>query len=501
MKELHNHIFSNTTCISKEIMLRYINKQLSKNELYEVEKHMLDCELCSDAYEGMQFAENSSVLFAIDSQIDQRVAKGSSKSPIMGRLMVAASILVIVFGTYFTFNYFNTTINNESGLAINEVEELKKNASPITLKKKEVLNEQAEAKITAEQEDETTEFEQGLINQEYRAVVNIPDPLVEEQLVEVGDIISYDEEEVLEATEEKVTLSNGIAGERTNKAKGEAEKSLEALDDANRNEGDNRRQDNFAKTVNAESNNNAPGFFGNTEPELDKKDEVLKKEESKSKNKSKTRSVGNKKRFKTVAESQAPAYNYENGTVQQEMDFNDSKQQRTITMDSYKVVDYAEEYQQEYDLKVAGKIETKSVSAGFETKEDKDVADKEIDELVVEITYKETLENAMRKYKNKEYRKALMEFDVILAKHSKEVNAQFYSGLCYYNLKQFGQAIKKFDSVLKNKETEFDAEARWYKALTLIVMKDISTAKKVLKSIIEKNGFYKIKAEEKLKEI
>ena len=57
MKELHNHIFSNTTCISKETMLRYINKQLSKTELHDVEKHLLDCELCSDAFTGMQYAE------------------------------------------------------------------------------------------------------------------------------------------------------------------------------------------------------------------------------------------------------------------------------------------------------------------------------------------------------------------------------------------------------------------------------------------------------------
>lgn len=74
MKELHHHIFSNTTCISKETMLKYINKQLSKKELYELEKHMLNCELCSDAFAGMQYAQNSSVLFAIDNAIDQRAA-------------------------------------------------------------------------------------------------------------------------------------------------------------------------------------------------------------------------------------------------------------------------------------------------------------------------------------------------------------------------------------------------------------------------------------------
>ena len=125
MKKLHNHIFSNTTCISKETMLRYINKQLSKTELHDVEKHMLDCELCSDAYAGMQYAQNSSMLFAIDNQIDQRVGSGNAKAPIMRNLMVAASVLAIVFGAYFTMNYFNQTINTDSNLAINESEKTK----------------------------------------------------------------------------------------------------------------------------------------------------------------------------------------------------------------------------------------------------------------------------------------------------------------------------------------------------------------------------------------
>ena len=120
MKELHNHIFSNTTCISKETMLRYINKQLSKTELHEVEKHMLDCELCSDAYAGMEYAENSSILFAIDNQIDKRVVGGNSKTTLMRNLMLAASVLLIVFGTYSTFNFFNKAVNTEADLAIIE---------------------------------------------------------------------------------------------------------------------------------------------------------------------------------------------------------------------------------------------------------------------------------------------------------------------------------------------------------------------------------------------
>ncbi|NQX97032.1 MAG: hypothetical protein HRT73_04010, partial [Flavobacteriales bacterium] len=53
--------------------------------------------------------------------------------------------------------------------------------------------------------------------------------------------------------------------------------------------------------------------------------------------------------------------------------------------------------------------------------------------------------------------------------------------------------------VLNNKETEFNPEANWYKVLCLIELKETAEAKKLLKEIVVKNGFYKTKAEAKLK--
>ena len=123
MKELHHHIFSNTTCISKESMLKYINKQLSKKELYVIEKHMLDCELCSDAYAGMSFAQNSSMLFALDNSIDKRAGIRKAKTPFFRNFMVAASVLVLFLGAYFTVDYFNKTVRKNGALALNNSEE------------------------------------------------------------------------------------------------------------------------------------------------------------------------------------------------------------------------------------------------------------------------------------------------------------------------------------------------------------------------------------------
>ena len=73
MKDLHHHIFSKTTCITKETMLKQINKQLSKRDLHEVETHLIDCEFCTEAYEGLIQAKNPSLFFVLDNAIDKRV--------------------------------------------------------------------------------------------------------------------------------------------------------------------------------------------------------------------------------------------------------------------------------------------------------------------------------------------------------------------------------------------------------------------------------------------
>ncbi len=502
MKELHNHIFSNTTCISKETMLRYINKQLAKDELYEVERHMLDCELCSDAYEGMNFAQNSSILFAIDNQIDQRVGGGNSKAPVMRNLMVAASILVIVFGAYFTFDFFNSTIDNEKELAINEVEDLEEEMTPVEEKTKagevevnvqqntgkDNINVAANATVVEDNEVSGPEGSFG-----YRAEADIPKPVLAEQSLERSKV-SYDLEDEIASEEEEIVTLN-FAKESGNKAKGESEKLRESLDDSNA-DADNRREDDFTTVLKIESStiNNEIDNVAN-EPAANEVGEVLKKQEKRNNNR--TRSKNSKKgKFKSNAPS--PAFDRIEA-AEETLDFSDRKQQKVLVMDTYKVVDYTDEYQEEYDKKNINKVDTKSISAGFESKENKDVAEKQKDELTIEVTYKETLEKAIKLYKNKKYTQAIEQFDIILKEHPDEVNGLFYGGLSNYHLQRYTKAEGKLNSVLKNKETEFNEEANWYKALTLIALKKEDKAKTVLKGIIKTNGFYKVRAEEKLK--
>jgi hypothetical protein len=150
MKNLHHHIFSETTCISKETMLKFINKQLSQKEFHDVQKHLIDCDFCSEALEGIQHAKNPSILFNIDHKIATRTQQNTTSFSKI--ILVAASLLLIVTGGYYTITNFNDATVKESELAYEEhvateqtEEELLNIQTPVTSsvsseKKQETIN-------------------------------------------------------------------------------------------------------------------------------------------------------------------------------------------------------------------------------------------------------------------------------------------------------------------------------------------------------------------------
>ena len=53
MKNKAGNIFQHTDCLSEETLLNYLSDKLSDAEKHEAEKHLIDCEMCSDAAEGL----------------------------------------------------------------------------------------------------------------------------------------------------------------------------------------------------------------------------------------------------------------------------------------------------------------------------------------------------------------------------------------------------------------------------------------------------------------
>lgn len=53
MNDHFTDIFTETACPTQDQLLAYVENKLSAAERHEVERHIADCELCSEAVEGL----------------------------------------------------------------------------------------------------------------------------------------------------------------------------------------------------------------------------------------------------------------------------------------------------------------------------------------------------------------------------------------------------------------------------------------------------------------
>jgi TonB family protein len=105
-EELKYKIYTSGDCISEQTMYDYIDKKLSAKEEHRVEKHMIDCELCSDALEGLRLTKDRNRINVINEAVRQRTA-GSDKKIIGIDLRIifsAAAGVLLLAGGVFIFN-------------------------------------------------------------------------------------------------------------------------------------------------------------------------------------------------------------------------------------------------------------------------------------------------------------------------------------------------------------------------------------------------------------
>ena len=113
MTDKQDKIFSKGDCLSEDMLLRYLNNQLTTKEKHVVEKHTLECELCSDALEGLQLMKEPHQLKGIVENLNKKLrGAGDGRKPIvmwMSTLAIAAGLALII-GLFFIFNNrLNTT--------------------------------------------------------------------------------------------------------------------------------------------------------------------------------------------------------------------------------------------------------------------------------------------------------------------------------------------------------------------------------------------------------
>ena len=133
------------------------------------------------------------------------------------------------------------------------------------------------------------------------------------------------------------------------------------------------------------------------------------------------------------------------------------------------------------------KTELSGLPAAYETTKNDEL---EIQIQIKEIPYNEFLKGALLDFRKNKFKSALKQFKVILKQYPNDINALFYGGLCYYNIKQQGRAIEHFEACITHSYSIFEEESYWYKAKSLHEKGSYSLSKEVLKKIIIEKGFY-----------
>lgn len=419
MKNLQNHIFSTTTCISKETMLKFINKQLSQKELHQVQTHLIDCDFCSEALEGMAHAKNPSVLFTIDHLIDKRTTQ---KSPSIARIfLVAASVLLFVVGGYYTINNFNDAAKlNENELSFQEPQ--KNTIENILPEQEELMQEQKEAegeksaqnitlKLKNNEEVAEAEVAETKANDRWKDNYGTLEESPIEQQVAQNDyrpVLAKDK-----TTTSAATTSTGSA------YKAKIQDSEDTMMDVDNTIAPAPILANEKAKADANSDQKATNQLANKAIVSDN----LKK------------SGETKNRAKKEKEAPRPS---------SADDF--KREADEITLKEEEKVSRSE------NTSFAETITTTETSGGISTGASTTMSDALTD------------------------------------------------GIIYYNQKKYTTALKKFDVVLNgNDNPTKKSEARWYKALCLIQLKDMTEAKNLLTMLTQYNNAYSKQAEEKLK--
>lgn len=108
---------------------------------------------------------------------------------------------------------------------------------------------------------------------------------------------------------------------------------------------------------------------------------------------------------------------------------------------------------------------------------------------------------AMRFFNSKHIVNCIEELAILYKYNKDDANAQFYLGMCYYQLQKYGIAETYFQKNLDNVNNIFHQESQYYKALCLLNLKQTDEAVIQLQTIVNNKGFYSERAKETLSKL
>jgi len=106
-------IFSETGCIPHGVLWKYRMGTLSPKEKHEVELHLTDCELCSDALAGMSMMNSDKVI----SELQMEVGNVASRKKVIRlsdyRMLLAAASIALLLVFIYVIEPFKDSDNKE----------------------------------------------------------------------------------------------------------------------------------------------------------------------------------------------------------------------------------------------------------------------------------------------------------------------------------------------------------------------------------------------------
>ncbi len=108
---------------------------------------------------------------------------------------------------------------------------------------------------------------------------------------------------------------------------------------------------------------------------------------------------------------------------------------------------------------------------------------------------------AMRLFNSKHIVNCIEELAILYKYNKDDANAQFYLGMCYYQLGKYGIAETYFQKNLDNVNNIFHQESEFYQALCFINLKQTDEGIKQLQTIVNNKGFYSERAKETLNKL
>lgn len=407
-------IFDESTCLSHEQLKDYWQNLLGAEQKFEVEKHLVDCDLCTEALEGVAMLESSEPVDNIRKDVEKLTQKYTPQIKSMRRqnfLLAAASIAgLLLFGAV-AINYF--------------------------------VNEKKDEKVAQS-------LDMPQINQSEPAQIST------------------------DKTEAAATLLTDSAPSMGNLAKAE----LKSVP-----------KNSFQKNKSDVTINTDQIFATTVQTETTRQDELFAQEQ-----------------VQAIADDARPVENRElnnirNATAPPEMKANASRMAMASTAgviykEGLRVYDYTMEYtKQDVQPSSAGGVDARYENEKVMAKE------KVLEEKDNKIhTYDEVLSEALKNYNSKNYKAALRDFNTIAEKYPDNVNALFYSAICFEQTNSYDKAIIQLNKLDNLHNKTFAEESEWHRAVILEKQGKEQEAAVLYKKIAKKNGFYRERAAGKIED-